>query len=269
MVWIILIAVIVIALFVWFRFFKIQKLKNVVFVDGSLGTGKSMYSLYLAIRLYKKQYRLWKYLRKPFSKVFRKPTPEEPLLYSNMPIRGIRHVPLTLEILTRKVRPNYKSVILIDEISIVVDQFDYKDREISDCLRDFFKLARHEMHGGYIVINSQSTADLHYSLKSVLSDYLYIHSRMRLPFFSLLRCREMLYSADKDSYNITNGNSEDVEDSLRWVLVPNSTFKKYDTYYLSALTDNLDCDDGWIVIDRNENAKVKHVLTFKKGRYKL
>lgn len=282
MTWIVILLLVALALFLYYKFFKIPKIKNIVFVDGSLGTGKSFYSVNVAVRLYKRQVRHWK-IRKVVYKVIQPlsrfkrfqslkkavSTLEEPILYSNIPLKRIKHCPLTLDILTRKVRIPYKSVILIDEMSMVADQFDYKDREVSECLRDFFKLYRHETRGGYIVINSQSTADLHYSIKSVLSDYFYLHHRVKLPFFSILWCQEMAYSSDKDAQNVVNASNADIEENLKMVFVPNRYFKYYDTYCFSILTDNLPVFDDWYVIDKKESAKCNEVLTFRKGRYKV
>ena len=44
----------VLALFLYFKFFKLLRLKNVIFVDGGLGTGKSFLSVSIAVRQYKK-----------------------------------------------------------------------------------------------------------------------------------------------------------------------------------------------------------------------
>lgn len=282
MIWIVAAFLLGLALFLYFKFFKIPKIKNIVFVDGSLGTGKSFYSVNIAIRLYKRalrHYKIYKVvykLLKPlgrFKRFHRLKTAylelEEPLLYSNIPLRRVKFANLTLDILNRKVRIPYKSVILIDEMSMVADQFDYKDREVSESLRDFFKLYRHETHGGYIVINSQSTSDLHYSIKSVLSDYFYLHHKVRLPFFSIIWCREMAYSSDRDAQGVANVQNSDVEDNLKMVFVRNKYFRYYDTYCFSILTDGLPVSDDWYIIDIKEKAKTKHVLTFRKGRYKI
>ena len=40
----------VLALFLYFKFFKLLRLKNVIFVDGGLGTGKSFLSVSIAVR---------------------------------------------------------------------------------------------------------------------------------------------------------------------------------------------------------------------------
>lgn len=282
MVWIVIILLCALALFLYFKFFKIPKIKNIVFVDGSLGTGKSFYCVNLAVRLYKRSVRrykitklVYKLLRplgrfKRFSRLKTAvDTLEEPLLYSNIPLRRVKFAPLTLDILLRKVRIPYKSVILIDEFSMVVDQFDYKDRAVSDALRDFLKLFRHETRGGTLVCNSQSTADLHYSMKSVLSDYFYLHHKVRLPFFSILWCQEMAYSADKDAQSVTNVQNSDIEDNLKMVFVPNKYFRYYDTYCYSVLTDGLSIFDDWYILDKRDSAKCKEVLTFREGRYKI
>ena len=272
MAWVIVIGIVLLFGFLYFRFFKIPKIKNVVFVDGSLGSGKTFYCVSVAIKLYKRALRSFHlkmlfcripYFAEKWGKI------EKPILISNIPLRGVDFQPLTLDVLLRKKRVPYKSVILMDEFSLIADQFDYKDRAISDSLRDFFKLWRHESKGGYIVINSQSLSDLHYSLKAVISDYLYIHHKTRLPFFSMLQVQEMAYSNDQNGQSIVNVHNGDVEDNLRTMLVFNGTHKRYDTYCFSVLTDWLDYDDRTMFIDKGGSLKVGEVVTFKHGRYKV
>lgn len=271
MIWLIVLGVIALLLFVWFKFFKIPKLRNLVFIDGTLGAGKSFYSVSLAVRLYKRAYRRWR-IQKAIGSLAKRlrlkrlgklAETEEPMLYSNIPLRRVKHVPLTLDLMTRKTRFAYKSVVFIDELSMLVDQFDYKDREISEALREFVKLFRHETKGGYIVLNSQSTSDLHYSFKSSLSDYLYIHHKTRLPFFSILSVQEMAYSADKDAHAVVNAENSDIEENLKIVLVPNKYFKYFDTYCYSILSDGLNIEDTYIVLDKKASAKAPKVLSFK------
>lgn len=236
--------------FLYFKFFKMFKMKSIVFIDGSLGTGKSFYSVSIAVRLYKRQLRrykvkkwLFKLLAPTFPKIAKKYKKlEEPLLYSNMPLRRVKYVLLTKDLLYRRnVRFAFHSIILIDEFSILADQFTFKDRELNERLTLFFKLLRHELHAGgsTCVINSQSTSDLHFSLKYVLSDYLYIHHMTKLPFFCLLKVQEMAYSADKDGGNVINVRSSDIEDSLKTLIVWKKYFKYYDSIYLSIFTDKL------------------------------
>lgn len=244
-----LLAVGLIALGVWlyFKFFKVYKVKNIVFIDGALGTGKSYYSVALAVRLYKKAYRRyvvlkwllsylswWKWLNKRLGNV------EEPILYSNIRLRNIKFTKVTKDLLYRQnYRFAYKSVLLIDEFSLMADQFCYKDRDMSERLSNFFKLWRHETKGGYIIVNSQTTSDLHYSLKYVLSDYLYIHHRSKFPFVTALSVQEMCYVADKDGGNVVNARYSDVEETCKVVLSLNKYYKYYDSYCYSVFTDDL------------------------------
>lgn len=273
--WLLAIGLTILFAWLYFKFFKLFRIKSIVFIDGGLGTGKSFLSVSIAIRQYKKrlrQYKLRKFVLRALSFVPRfadcYKELEEPLLFSNIPLRGVKHCPLTIDLLTRKTRFPYKSVVLIDELSIIVDQFDYKDRELSDNLRDFFKLFRHETKNGLCVINSQSTADLHYSIKSVLSDYLYIHHKTKLPFVSVLKVREMQYSADKDANHIVNNESEDADANLRTMLVFNRYFKVYDSYCYSILSDGLPVEQNYLILDKSDSLKTETILTFKKERYK-
>lgn len=276
MVWIIAVLLAVLAVYLYFKFFKIPKIKNLVFIDGGLGAGKSFYSVYLAVRLYKRNlrhYRIARFLFRPFglmpkgkSKVCDRLHDlwhdlEEPILYSNIPLRNIKHAKLTLDILYRVKRVARKSVILIDDVSMVVDQMNFRDKVLNKQLSIFFKLWRHESHGGYIIANSQSLSDVHYAFRYALSDYLYIHSSFRLPFFRVLRCQEMQYSADESSKTILSGSGKDVEETLKMVLVRNRYKRYYDSYCYSILTDGLEVYDKQTYLKLIESAKCPDVLT--------
>ena len=233
--WLIVCALVALVVFVYFKFFKIPKLKNLVFVDGSLGCGKTFYCVNLAIRLYRKNRRVWKF-KCLLAKLFKKPLPEEPLLYSNIKLRNVPFVLVNRDLLTRNnIRFAYKSVLLLDELSLVVDQMDYKDKLLSEKLSIFYKLFRHETRGGTLIMNSQAIGDLHYSAKYCLSDYFYIHSKRRFPFFSLLRVQECRFSSDG---SVIQNNDSDIEDNLKPVLVLNKYFKYYDTYTYSIFSDD-------------------------------
>lgn len=255
-------------IWLYFRFFKIPKIKNIVFIDGSLGSGKSFYSVNLAIRLYRRNVRQAHIKRWFLKHIFnfgrfkgRWKDVEEPLLYTNIPLRNIEHVILTKDLLFRKnYRFAYKSVVLIDEMSLVADQMLFKNPEINERLSQFFKLFRHETRGGTIVVNSQQVSDCHYSLKYVLSDYFYLHSRFRIPFFTVLRMQECGYSADG---NLRNTLNDDVESSLRYVLVPTKYVKSYDTYCYSIFTDKLPIYKKVVYKDKNANLKADCLVSFK------
>lgn len=273
---ILILGLVVLGLFLYFKFFKLYKVKNIVFVDGALGTGKSFFSVALAVRLYKKQHRIYT-LKKwllgflsSFSAKFKEKLDalEEPVLYSNIRLRKIKFTKLTKDLLFRKnYRFSYKSVLLIDEFSLLADQFCYKDREMSERLSNFFKLFRHETKGGYIVINSQSTSDLHYSLKYVLSDYLYLHHTRKFPFVCAIRTQELAYTADKDGGSVVNVRENDIEETLKVMLVLKKYFKYYDTYCYSIFTDDLPVYRTDEFNPKKSNIKDANLISFKAYRY--
>lgn len=268
---IIIVVIVVFLLFIYFKFFKIAKLKNIVFIDGGLGSGKSFYSVSLAIKLHKKALRKWniqKYFFKflgLFSKKYKNKQIEKPLLYSNIKLKNYDHVILTKELLTRDIRFNYKSVVLIDEFSLFADQQLYKNQDLNEKLQLFFKLFRHETQGGYMIVNSQSINDCHYSFKYILNDYFYIHHRLKLPFFSLLAIRENIYSADNG--NVVNSSCEDIESTLKKVLVLNKYYNKYDSYTYSIFTDNLKSDNRLVNFTKNNELKADKLISFREYKY--
>lgn len=268
---IIIVVIVSFLLFIYFKFFKIPKLKNVIFIDGGLGCGKSFYSISLAIKLHKKALRKWyfqKYICKflgLFSKKYKNKEIEKPLLYSNIKLKNYDHVILTKELLIRDMRFNYKSVVLIDEFSLFADQQLYKNQDLNEKLQLFFKLFRHESKGGYMVVNSQSINDCHYSFKYILNDYFYIHHRVKLPFISLLAIRENLYSADNG--NVINSSNEDVESTLKKVIVLNKYYNKYDTFTYSIFTDKLESDNRLVKFIKNDELKADKLISFRDYKY--
>lgn len=266
----IVIAIIAIIISVlYFKFFKIPKMKNVVFIDGSLGTGKSALTVCLAVRMYKRHlrhYRIKKFLSR-FINRFK--NCEKPILYSNIKLKGIEYTPLNKDLILRKnYRFAYKSVVILDEFSLIADQNMYgkKYEEICERMSEFFKLFRHETKGGYLFINSQSTSDLNYTLKSVLSDYFYIHSKSSrfVPFIQCLKVQECRFSRDKSSLQV---NIEDVEENLKTLVMLKKWFKYYDTYCHSIFTDCLEIYSKPIFNDKKTSLKTEELVSYKDLTY--
>lgn len=264
---IVLIILLVLFLIVYLKWFKVPKMKNVIFVDGSLGTGKSALTVCLAIRMYKRQVRHHKF-RLFFSHLplFKRwKNDEKPLLYSNIKLRGIDYVPLTKDLLVRKnVRYAYKSVVILDEFSLIADQNMYgkKFEEVTERMSEFFKLFRHQTKGGYMFINSQSTSDLNFTLKSVLSDYFYIHSKSSrfVPLIQVLKVQECRYSRDNSSLQV---NIDDVEDNLKIMVMLKKWFRYYDTYCHSIFTDMLPVYDDIKHNYKGDSLKTDNLVTYK------
>lgn len=255
---IILIAILVLCLFLYLKFFKIPKIGSLVLVSGGVKCGKSTTSVYFALKVYKKNLRSVK-IKNFFRKIFKRPLLEEPLLYSNVPLK-CKYVPLTKELLSRKVRFRYKSVIYIQEASLVADSQLISNQQLNTRLLLLNKLIAHETKGGTLIYDTQQLDDVHYSIKRSISNYFYIHSTQKwLPFFCIVRMREMLHN-ESDSINVI---TDDIEKSTQMFLVPKRVWKKFDCYCFSSLTDNLPVYDSVIDNSKNDNLKVDKLISFR------
>lgn len=218
------------------KHFKRLVVPNVFLVTGAVKTGKTLLAVSQAIRLYKKNLRLF-YLKKSVATLFGKggDFTEPPMLYSNINLARVKYNLLTLDIIRRKVRIPPKSVVLIDEGSLVADSMLFNDKQINNDLMIFVKLFAHLTRGGTLLISTQAVSDLHFAFKRCVGQYIYIQERRKLPFITILNVREMLY-ADEKSMNVV---SEDLALTTRRVIIWNGAYKKYDCYCYSTLADYL------------------------------
>lgn len=243
------------------KWFKYPKVGDMVFVTGGVKTGKTTFTLALAYREWKRRHNRWKFVCF-FQKLFKVPFDEEPLLYSNIPL-AVPYVPITQDILLRKKRFNFKSVLFISEASLVADSQMVKDLTLNERLLLFNKLISHEGHGSCVFWESQSISDTHYSIKRCLSEYFYIHHLVKwIPFFLVAYVREDRYSADGSVVAISD---KDVEQTLTRVIIPKRTWKLFDCYCYSSLTDDLPVENTVVTAD---TLKVEKIVSFKEDRLK-
>lgn len=237
-----IILILVIVLYVIYRKnFKILKVPSVCLITGGVKTGKSLLSVHLSIKDYKKRHRIW-WLKTHLLKS----KLEEPLYYTNVTItfgnnkRKKAHrldkniVQVTKEHLIRDIRFNYKSVIYLQESSLMADNMDFNDKERNVELSLFNKLIAHETRGGSLYYDTQSVLDNHYSMKRVCSTYFFIQKNINFLLFHVLYVREMI-----NQENGVNNFTDDVDTTTRKVLVPFWYHHKYDRYEFSYLTDEL------------------------------
>lgn len=272
---IVIIALVLLCLFLINKFlakFKFPKIGAICVFVGGVKSGKSAVSVGCAISNYKRALRSWRlscFFRKFFN-LFRRNKlvlPEKPLLYSSIPISGFDYVPLTRDHLLRKKRFNYKSVVLIDEASLVADSQLIKDKDINTSLLLFFKLFGHETHGGKCIVNTHCISDLHYALKRTTSQYFYLHHLSKyIPLFTLAYVREERYSEDGATVNAYN---DDVEDSMKRVIMRSSIFKRYDPFCFSTLTDDLPVQNDTVYIPKGESLKADYIVSFRPEFYLL
>ena len=252
--------------------FKFPKIGALAVFVGGVKTGKSAISVACSIKNWKSAHRRWRvscFFAKFFN-MFRRNKlllPEEPLLYSSIPLRGVPFVRLTREHLLRKVRFNFKSIVFIDEASLIADSMLIKDKDINTELLLFFKLFGHETHGGKCILNTHCITDLHYALKRTTSQYFYLHHLSKyIPFWTLAYMREERYSEDGTSTNIYN---EDLEDTLKRVFMRTKTFKQYDPYCFSSLTDSLPVQNRVERNFKNDSLKADTIPSFRPEFYRL
>lgn len=247
MIAILIIVGVLFAVYLIHRFFKIPKCGNLVLVTGGVKTGKSTLSVRLVYKLIRRQRRkVWvlNHILHPIlgwmpgigKKFAKRP---RPLVYSNIPL-NMPYVPVTKDLLLRKSRFVYGSIIYLCESSLVADSMSFKDEIVNEELLLFNKLIAHETKGGTLIYDTQSVSDNHYAIKRCLNSYFYIHHKLVVPFFVILYVREMIFSEDNNAVNAVN---EDVEAGLRMVVVPKRTWKLFDCYCYSALTDDLPVEE--------------------------
>lgn len=248
-IFIISIIVFVILIILYVKFYKTHKTikcNSVLMISGAPKTGKTLLSVYFALQFYKKACRSW-FIKYGIDKtLFRQTTQDFPLLYSNIPLANtpFGYVPLTKEHITRREKINEHSVVYIGEYSLTANSslgmnhgvkngVDYD--LINEQLLLFNKLSGHQF-GGHIIIDSQTISDVHFAVKRVLSNYLYIHHCYNIPFFKVMFVKELMYSDDNSTINT---NEEDVENNLKWLLIPKKVFKNYDYRCYSKFTKDL------------------------------
>lgn len=249
-------------LVILFFLLRIKKLKldAVTMVNGGVKCGKTTLTVALAIKKYKNNHFKWAFFKK-FAKIFHlKFNKEEPLLYSNIPLK-CDYVPLTTELIAREKRMNYKSVAILSESSLVIDSMSYEDPVINERVSLFIKLYGHSTRGGSLFIETQAMADNHYAVKRSLARYIWIHSLIKwIPFVLVFRAREMAFS---DNQGVTNAFNEDIEESTKLVIISKSVWKKFDTYCYSSFTDDLPKVNNVIKKKNVNDLKVHKIVSFK------
>lgn len=262
-----LIVFIIVLLVIWSIARKRKKLTFdcITLIVGGVKCGKTTFQVYNALKEIKKRKRKWKF-KKLFYKLLQKEfNDEEPLLYSNIPLKT-DYVPISTDLLERQKRFNFKSVILLSETSLIADSMTIKDKDLNERLNLFYKLIGHETHGGSVFVETQNPSDNHYSLKRCIARFIYIHHLTKwVPFFLIFKVREMAYL---DGMNIENNVNEDLDETMKWIIIPKRIWKKFDAYCYSELTDNLESSVNLVDGSELESLKANEIVTFRKENVK-
>lgn len=266
MAFILFIAIVVLVLWICvFSYIKRLKYGNLTLISGGVKAGKTMLSVALVMKQYKRQLAKW---RRACRQAKRKylPFPEKPLIYSNMPL-NCDYSPLTLALITGKERFRYGSVVYFNEMSLIAGSKDIKSEILNDWLLRFFKLCAHETRGGYFIIDTQSPQDMHYTLKRSLSTYYFISKKIWFPFFNVIFLRENLLVDGENTVAVdTQTDPQDTvsEGGKKWYfrLIRHKWWKYYDQYAYSSLTDHLPVADQ-IIEGSPQSLKVRFLVRCK------
>lgn len=261
MLFIIIVVAFIIAYIFLFSYLKRMRFGNLTLVTGGVKTGKTQLAVCMVYKRYKRQLAKW---RRQCRRAQRKyePLPEKPLIYSNMPIgkKGMVYSPLTLDLILGKTRFRYGSVVYYNEASLIAGSKDIKDEELNDHLLKFFKLCAHFTMGGYVILDTQSPQDVHYTIKRSLSTYYDIQRRITLPIVSLIVLRENKLVDGENTVAIdTQIDPQDklVEGGKKWYFRPllNKWWKYYDQYAYSVLVEDLPVEASEIEVEEDKRIK--------------
>jgi len=199
---------------------------SVVVVCGLPGTGKSMFTTYLAKKHYKRLNRF---------NFFKK---KKNYVYSNYPIKLDRkHFSkfVNLDDLNLKHSWNAGSCIILDEIQLYFDSLDFK--EFPRDTRTTFQLHRHfGISDIYIV--SQDPSRIVKQLRILGCEFYDIIGYLKIPFMPFAIFRYNIYYKDEDFGKSTKVKKSEVsykfKKRIKFVNYK-KIYKSYDTCYMSNL----------------------------------
>jgi len=210
---------------------------------GGLGSGKSLNSVKYALMLWKKTKLKVKFLnfKSRLHHFFNKKSSiiilPQPWLISNIPIvcgkRIVSHV-LTKDILLLKAKVPQFSVVMIDELPLLVNQFNWSIPVVQNNLNEFIALFRHYI-GGYLVCNGQAESEIVKQVRTKLNSYFWCYDFRKFLIFYRVR---MLHSmSSEQEISLT---TDFIEDNTKWnygILL----FRHYDSrcYRFRYINSNL------------------------------
>lgn len=219
---------IVLAIILVFIFIRpmFQKPDTCVLYVGGLGSGKSLISCKMAIKLLRRN-RLRVRLHNLFHPRHKLP---RPLLYSTIPVRVSRRewsIPLDdlTPVLAFKLVP--KSVLFMDEVSLWLDQMTIKPKNAMQ-IEEFCTLFRHYTKGGYLVLNTQNTSKVNFHIRYCLNRAYHLAEFRKIWRFYWVKIRDLSLIDDEKSVNLGS-----LTDNYRTLFGFIPFRRLYDTYCYS------------------------------------
>lgn len=198
---------------------------SVIAVCGLPGTGKSLFTTYLARKHYKRLNRFNFKAKKNY-------------VYSNYPIKlDKKHYSksISLDDLGLKTSWNPGSVIILDEVQLYFDSLDFKDFPKS--VRNTFQLHRH-FGISNIYINSQHPSRIVKQLRVLCCEFYDVTGFIKIPFtpFAIF-WYNIYYNADDFGKSVkVNKGDVSYKFAKRFKIINyKKIYKSYDTCYMSEL----------------------------------
>ena len=258
MIYIIILVLLLILFFRWRKKYCFPALSTVTLVTGGVKSGKSTFAVWLAIC----EHRV-RLIRVLIYNFFHKKNKREiPFLYSNIPLKYKWYRVLTLELILRKERFRYGSVVYVNEASLLADSMSFKDEEINEALLLFNKLFGHETYGGFLIYDTQSLSDCHFAIKRCISEYVHLDGK-KVGLFGIklsYRKMKMLNASESLDVNVFDGKEE--EKPRVWI--PKRVWKKFDAFCFSSLTDDLPVSDEKY---KKKGLKTTDILSVSQNRF--
>ena len=246
----------VILVFVWWSIKKLYKLKhdNVIEFVGGEGSGKTLSAVKLALQLYQRKLKEWARKKLKYKLAFWLDDEEKkakvgpkPGFYSNIPVVEYKKGKtvlfskiLTADILTLKQGIEPGSVLLIDELGRVCDQYvNYRCNLIRFDMREFMDLFRQYSQGGYMVCTDQVSSDNSKPIRDRINVFYYCFNFTKV--LTLFKC--VIYKYRIKSFmrvdgveNVNGGAFVEDGSKFKWGVI---TTKLYDTYCYSGRYEKL------------------------------
>lgn len=230
MIWIILLLLLILLIWLVIKFRK-PKSNTIILYSGANGTGKSFNMTYDAIRLYKRSYRKWKAINKPIIQWLWLWIPplnkkrvkkelyglNEPKLYSTYPIlygKNKISINLTNDIMLLRESIPLGSIVVIDEFSSWVDQFQYKE-SFSQVLNDHIQKWRH-YHGNssHLLVADQCTNNIPLQVRYRCNQAIVCKKTFHFLFVHITDYKCIDITDDIKNIEIVDSDNSDTEDKI-------------------------------------------------------
>lgn len=268
---VVLIGLAIVIIIILWRVLKpyIIKYDTTVFITGELGSGKTLTAVKIAITQIRKarlrisilnffrkianKYRTIKNtrnnkksLKSSKNRIYKhyeiKPLHEKPLLFSNIPIHYKTHLfrssrewscKITKEMLTLYEKVPEYSVILVDELPQLVNQFNWDIEEVKNNINEYITFFRHYI-GGHFIITAQATNDVVVQIRRKCNQAIWCYNMKK--YFRLFYSIQMADMILND--NIQNMSTTYIEDNTKknWGFFPKKG--TYDTRCFSERYKN-------------------------------